>query len=175
MTTCHDSYDPTDQPVRRIVVGIDGSAASRAALTWAAEQARCSGARLEAVLVYRPEPLLSFAYGDYPAVNPNAQDCARQDALSRLRDAVSAAGGYRSAQLDLMVLADPNPAFALTRHADGASMLVVGSSHRKGLGVLLGSTASAVVRHAACPVVVVPAPTEDDRTSADADRALAHA
>jgi nucleotide-binding universal stress UspA family protein len=175
MTTCHDSYDPIDQPVRRIVVGIDGSAASRGALTWAAEQARCAGARLEAVLVYRPEPLLSFAFGDYPAVNPSGQDCAREDALTLLRDTVSAAGGCTSSQLDLMVLADPNPAFALTQRAQGASMLVVGSSHRKGLGVLLGSTASAVVRHATCPVAVVPASAEIDVTLAEHDRTLTNA
>ncbi|MGZ4543436.1 MAG: universal stress protein, partial [Mycobacteriaceae bacterium] len=41
-----------DQKRRRIVVGVDGSAGSKAALRWAAAQAKLSGATLDAVAAW---------------------------------------------------------------------------------------------------------------------------
>ena len=43
----------------RIVVGVDGSAASKEALLWAAQQAELTGASLEVVMVWEM-PLTSF-------------------------------------------------------------------------------------------------------------------
>jgi nucleotide-binding universal stress UspA family protein len=58
--------------------------------------------------------------------------------------------------IGLVAIADGSPSKALTQLATDADMLVVGAHHRRGLGLLLGSTASSCVRHARCPVVVVP-------------------
>ena len=54
-------------------------------------------------------------------------------------------------------------AHEIVRYADanGADLIVVGSHGHKGIGELLGSTAKAVHRHAACEVIVVPA--EEDQ------------
>lgn len=163
MTTCHDiySYDEPATGDRRIVVGVDASPASLAALRWAVDQARSSAARVQAVFVYQPDPYLTFAFGDYPAIAPVPLDHVRHEALNQLHSAVaSAVPAEARPALELVLVADPSPAKALTRHAEGASMLVVGASRHHGLGVLLGSTATSCVRHATCPVVVVP--TSDD-------------
>ena len=162
MTTCHDTYTldelvppplPTEQ---RIVVGVDGSPASMAALRWAARQATCSGGSLEVVEVYEPVSEIAFAFGGYPAVSPVDPAEVRASALVSLRTAVQTLDEEPEG-LRLIAIADGSPSHALTRAARGASMLVVGAHNRHGLGLLLGSTASSCVRHAVCPVVVVPA------------------
>ena len=169
MTACHDGYDTAtfrsaalgtaSNPTlaqRRIVVGLDGSPASLAALRWAADQAFLTGARLEAVTVYEPVAEIAFAFGGYPAVNPINPAMAKQSALAGLESWVHAALEESQADVQLVALADGTPSKALTHLAEGADMLVVGAHHRHGLGLLLGSTAASCVRHAECPVVVVP-------------------
>lgn len=163
MTTCHDIYGYDDQTPdrRRIVVGVDGSEASLAALRWGLDEARATAARVEAVLVYAPDPYLNFAFGDYPAVSEAPHDQIRRSALAQLRRAVAAAARPEDrVRLELALIADSAAARALTRHAETADLLVVGGSRHHGFGVLLGSTASACVRHATGPVVVVPATVE---------------
>lgn len=65
----------------------------------------------------------------------------------------------RQAEPDVPVeqhLVQQRPALALTRAAEGAQLLVVGSHGRGELpGMHLGSVASFCVHHAPCPVVVV--------------------
>jgi nucleotide-binding universal stress UspA family protein len=163
MTTCHDIYGYDDEAAsdRRIVVGVDGSAASQAALRWAIDEAHATSARVEAVLVYPPNPYLNFAFGDYPAVTGAPYDQFRRDALDQLRQTTAAVVRPEDRlRVELALAADNAPARALTRHAERADLLVVGGSRHHGLGVLLGSTASSCVRHATCPVVVVPATVE---------------
>lgn len=172
MTTCHDTYEYGEATVsgRRIVVGVDGSAASLAALRWALGEARATAARVEAVLVYTPDPYVNFAFGDYPAVTMSPSDQLRRHALDQLRQATTAvARPEDQVRVALALVADNAPAKALARHAETADLLVVGGSRHHGLGVLLGSTASACLRQATCPVVVVPAtvqtPHGDDPVS----------
>jgi nucleotide-binding universal stress UspA family protein len=43
----------SEQANRRIVVGVDGSSTSKAALIWAAREAARTGALVEAVIAYR--------------------------------------------------------------------------------------------------------------------------
>lgn len=140
----------------RIVVGVDGSAESRAALDWAVRHARAAGSHLEAVFVYQPVADVTVAFGGYPAVDPVDRDRARsvaEDALTKALADVPA-----DVTVDAVVVADGSPSRTLTEIAAGAGMLVVGAHHRSGLGLLLGSTAGSCVRHATCPVVVVPLP-----------------
>jgi nucleotide-binding universal stress UspA family protein len=164
MTTCHDGY-PTAGLRRagddtlahhRIVVGVDGSPASLAALQWAADQAFLSGARLEVVNVYEPVPEISYAFGGYPAVNPVDPRAAERSALKALEGSVHRAARGGDDDIELVALSDGSPSKALTQLAADADMLVVGAHRRHGLGLLLGSTAASCVRHARCPVVVVP-------------------
>jgi nucleotide-binding universal stress UspA family protein len=138
----------------RIVVGVDGSVESRAALEWAVRQAGARGARIEAVHVYQPVADVTFAFGGYPAVNPVDRDDARAVAEQSLTKVLADLPG--DVTVDTVLVADGSPSRTLTDIADGAAMLVVGAHHRSGLGLLLGSTAGSCVRHATCPVVVVP-------------------
>jgi nucleotide-binding universal stress UspA family protein len=167
MTTCHDGYATTDLRTtetdtlahHRIVVGVDGSSESLAALRWAADQAFLSGARLEAVSVYEPVAEISFAFGGYPAVNPVDPAMAKQSALAALESSVHRVLHDGQDSVELVAVADGAPSKALTHLAVDADMLVLGARHRSGLGLLLGSTAASCVRHAGCPVVVVPSGT----------------
>ena len=164
MTTCHDGYAPAtmrsagDDTLahHRIVVGVDGSPESLTALRWAADQAFLSGARLEAVNVYEPVAEISFAFGGYPAVNPIDPAMAKHSALLALETSVHRVLRDGEDDVEMIALSDGSPSKALTKVATGADMLVVGAHHRHGLGLLLGSTAASCVRHAECPVVVVP-------------------
>ncbi|WP_425293421.1 universal stress protein [Micromonospora cremea] len=53
---------------RRIVVGVDGSPGSRAALRWAVTQAELTDARVEAVSAWQDPAVYGFASGWSPAV-----------------------------------------------------------------------------------------------------------
>jgi nucleotide-binding universal stress UspA family protein len=165
-TSCHDAYSAGAQSTSRtgrIVVGVDGSPSSLAALRWAARQAHRSGESIEAVMVFEPPPTMVFAAGGYPAVTGVDAVTARARAERALEAAVAATVGAEGVDVRPGVVADASATRALTRVARGAAMLVVGAHHHGPLGVLLGSTASACLRHAACPVVVVPAETETGR------------
>lgn len=171
MTSCHDGYSTAElRPAatdtlahHRIVVGVDGSPESLTALRWAADQAFLSGARLQVVNVYEPVPEISFAFGGYPAVNPVDPAMAKQSALAAVEGFVNRVlHDHDEDSVEMLALADGAPSKALTHLAVDADMLVLGAHHRHGLGLLLGSTAASCVRHAECPVVVVPTRTGRD-------------
>jgi nucleotide-binding universal stress UspA family protein len=67
------------------------------------------------------------------------------------------------------VVEDRSPAEALVELSGDADMLVVGSRGRGGFSkLLLGSVSHAVVLHALCPVMVIPAGAEDRKPAAPA-------
>lgn len=140
----------TEQQERpRIVVGIDGSLLSLAALRWAIGQARRTGAEVHAVTGWEI-PITIMVVPTYTEA-----DYAR-DARQVLDRAVAE---VQRTERDVSVekhLVQQRPALALTRTADGAELLVIGSHGRGELpGMHLGSVASYCVHHAPCPVVVV--------------------
>lgn len=139
--------EPHERP--RIVVGIDGSLPSIAALRWAIGQARLTGGEVHAVTGWEI-PVTIMIVPRYTEA-----DYAR-DAREILHRAVTE---VRQAEPDVPVeqhLVQQRPALALTRAAEGAQLLVVGSHGRDELpGMHLGSVASFCVHHAPCPVVVV--------------------
>jgi nucleotide-binding universal stress UspA family protein len=117
-----------------IVVGVDGSAESAAAAEFAAEEARLRGAALTAI---------------HAATTPTtASDVLVTGALDPTRDA-----GINVERHSVPA----RPAEALINASTHASTVVVGTRGRGGVrGVRLGSTSQALLRHAHCPVVVVP-------------------
>jgi nucleotide-binding universal stress UspA family protein len=134
---------------RRIVVGVDGSGASRDALRWAARQAHLTGASLEAVISWEIAPTY------YPLPVPNGYDPASnaKNALSQTLDSVI--GEPDGLDIVPAVVQGP-PAPTLLRAANGADLLVVGSrGHGPLLGMLLGSVSERCMAQATCPVVVV--------------------
>jgi nucleotide-binding universal stress UspA family protein len=142
----------------RIVVGVDGSEASKDALLWAAHEAALTGASLDVVMV---SEMPFRSYGRLIRV-PDLDYAS--EAGHRLQGAIREVlgGSYggepwmQSPNLNTIVL-EGRPVPALLDAAKGADMLVVGScGHGALVGRLLGSVSEQCIRYATCPVVVVP-------------------
>jgi nucleotide-binding universal stress UspA family protein len=133
----------------RIVVGVDGSPASRRALRWALDQAALTGGVVNAVLAWQLPPTDAwFTLADL------AERLAEQ-AEGTLAGAVAAEVGDRPVTVETLVV-EEHPVAALLRAAKGADLLVVGSrGHGAFTGALLGSVSHYCTQHADCPVVVV--------------------
>ena len=142
-----------------IVVGIDDSEQARAALRWAAEQARYRSARLRVVHAFQPHHLAGV-FG-IAKLQPDA--VWRADATRWLADVVREEIGDDVSELELEAhAAQHGPAAAVLAAAAGAELIVVGSRGRGATGSALhGSVSSAVLRQARCPVVVVPSGTHE--------------
>ena len=137
--------------MQRIVVGIDGSAGSRAALAWAVEEARLRHATVEAVRAWSwPVPYVGPGMA---GLDPRLLEEGERAVLA---DAI---GACDTAGVDVeQVLVEGPAAQRLLERAKGADLLVVGSRGRGGFaGLLLGSVSQQVVHHAEGPVVVIPA------------------
>jgi len=133
----------------RIVVGVDGSAPSLAALDWAARQAGLTGSWLEVVIVWQWP--MSFGYA-----MPLSSDFDPAAEAGRVLD--SAVADVRKAHPDVEVrssIIEGFPAQVLAEASKGAELLVVGSSgHGEFAGLLLGSVSEHCTTHAHCPVLV---------------------
>lgn len=143
-----------------IVVGVDGSDASREALRWAAEEARLRSAPLVAVYVWSfipPQPiggpgLLAVPAGDFPGQLEAERDAASGALEAAVADAMAAVPGIEVEQK----LVEGDPGDALVAESGSAELVVVGTHGRSGIqAALLGSVSRHVTTHAACPVVVV--------------------
>jgi nucleotide-binding universal stress UspA family protein len=146
-----------------IVVGVDGSAPSLAALRWALDEARLRDARLVAVHAWiAPAPVAVPGPGlaPIPDVDLPGQVEALRGAAEAELDAALAEVFPEGVpdELERKLVEDDAPE-ALERESRSADLVVVGSRGRGGLAAaLLGSVSEHVVRHAACPVVVVKGP-----------------
>src|SRR4051794_15019192 len=155
MTTCHDLYDEDFRP-QQLVVGVDDSPGSRAALGWALEHAQATGRQVVAINVVEPVMPVDFAGAGFYTSTAVDSRALRRAAHELLDKAVREVAGGRSVDVQKRVIEGHNPGQVLVRAARDATMLVVGPHHRHGLGFLLGSTAASCVRQAICPVMVVP-------------------
>ena len=135
----------------RIVVGIDGSPASKVALRWAADEAIVRGVGLEII----------NAWGSHHLLSPDGGHIDRApfelEGRAILDDAVASLSALTAMPPDVTaVLAEDDAATALVRVAEDAALLVVGSRGRGGFaGLLLGSVSQRCVDHAPCPVAVI--------------------
>lgn len=136
-----------------IVVGIDGSSASKAALQWAVKEAAIRHARIRAVGVVDVRlvptaPLVGPVKGDLVGVATAAVD----DAVAQVQHNGAAVPVEREITVG-------HPARALIDLANDAELLVVGRrGHSTIAGLLMGSVAAQVSAHADCPVVVIHGP-----------------
>ncbi|MDJ0394821.1 universal stress protein [Rhodococcus sp. G-MC3] len=135
-----------------IVVGIDGTKASAAALDSAFEEADMRGAPLTAIHAWSDADLsigIPVHGLEWPVNRP-----ATEDALTQILNEYSL--HYPSVSVRRVVVKD-RPLHALLDHAQGAQLLVVGSHGRGGFsGMMLGSTGRSVLGRANCPVMIVP-------------------
>ncbi|MEV7117542.1 universal stress protein [Kitasatospora griseola] len=133
---------------RRIVVGVDGSASSRAALRWAARQAAVVGATVEAIITW-----------DYPTAfgwsTPVVDADIAASAAKTLAETVAQEAAEHGVEIRERVESG-NAAQILLEAAEGAELLVLGNRGHHGFAkALLGSVSQHCVQHASCPVVVV--------------------
>jgi nucleotide-binding universal stress UspA family protein len=138
-----------------IVVGVDCSQSSRPALEFAFAEAERRGVELAVILAWQGEgSRAAFSTDDPPA----DQEPTREGAHARLAAFVEPVR-----QKHPEVTAHVGARFAaartfLTERAVHAGLLVVGSrGYGAAKGLFAGSVSQAVLHHARCPVVVVPA------------------
>ena len=136
-----------------VVVGVDGSAESVAALAWAARYASASGARVRALLAWH----YPGAVGGPPVEKApeSVRDQTEQEEQATLDEAVAKAIPGQPAGVETSI-GYGHPAQVLIDASKEADLLVVGShGHRAFGGMLLGSVSLHCVTGAFCPVVVV--------------------
>lgn len=136
----------------RIVVGVDGSAPSIAALRRAAQLADALDAPLEAITTWEYPMMLGAYY-------PDSDWSPETDAEKILATAVEQAFELSPPrQITQTVLPGP-AARVLIEQSEHASMLVLGSRGHGGfVGLLLGSVSAACAAHAHCPVLIMHTP-----------------
>jgi nucleotide-binding universal stress UspA family protein len=136
-----------------IVVGVDGSPASEAALAFAYDMASRRGVELIAVHVW--SDVISVWGGSVPIPDLD-WDAVATDERIVLSERLA---GWRERYPDTVVrqvVHENRPAQRLLHEAEGAQLLVVGSLGRGALAnALLGSVSHALLHHAPCPVAVV--------------------
>lgn len=140
--------------VRRLVVGVDGSVESVAALRWACREASLRGAEVHAVHV-REELCHSLASYAVPVPSPAG---AIAEVSSDIDDLVrSVQAGTPGVQVHVEVVNGLAARVLLDRCA-GADMLVLGTSGDvPGEIRSAGPVIRACLRRASCPVVVISA------------------
>jgi nucleotide-binding universal stress UspA family protein len=138
---------------KTIVVGVDGSPGSRAALTWAAAEAADHGSDLVVVNVWEhtlmpPSGSVSVSERYVPDESQRTADELVQVIKEELGD-------------DPPILVQPRviqgrPAKVLIEESANADLLVVGKRGHGGFaGLVLGSVSQHVAAYAKCPVAVV--------------------
>lgn len=136
-----------------VVVGVDGSPASEAAVAFAFEQAALHGAPLRAVHTW-----LDISYTGGWVALPALVDWDAVAEEERLLLDQRMAGWqekYPEVAVERVVVRD-RPVRALLDHAATAQLVVVGSrGHNALVGMGLGSTSQALAHHCPCPVAVV--------------------
>jgi nucleotide-binding universal stress UspA family protein len=137
-----------------IVVGVDGSGHSRAALERAAAEAAVHGVPLTVLVIHQAVRDVygsSSHYADDAAMTEKAKESAQAET-----DQMLATLGSRPASVTVTAV-HGLPVDELVKASAGADMVVLG---RRGMGgfarLLMGSVSSQVAQHAACPVLIVP-------------------
>ncbi|HEX9623694.1 MAG TPA: universal stress protein [Streptosporangiaceae bacterium] len=134
----------------RIVVGLDASEHSKAALLWALKQA-----------TWMPDgevvALFSWQMPFYGMPGGFERDELEQGAKSLLLQTVAETAPESPVPLRAIV-AEGDPIESLVEASKQADLLVLGTRGRSRFGLMIGSVSQACSAHAACPVVLVKTP-----------------
>jgi nucleotide-binding universal stress UspA family protein len=136
--------------VRRIVVGVDGSFESVAALRWACREASLRGAEVHAVHVREAQCHSLASYAAPASSSPD--DFSVEDLAKSVHAELAPDVEVRAEAVDGLA------ARILLERCAGADMLVLGTaSDTAGASRPAGPVIRACLRRAACPVVVISA------------------
>jgi nucleotide-binding universal stress UspA family protein len=138
--------------MKKIVVGVDGSAPSLHALEWAYNEALVSGAELTAVHGW----IYPYSGARTSVSEPRTQ--MQLDAMEELKTSLESLGPrLTGGSLHIHArLVEQSPAEALLEESQDADLLVLGSRGRGAIrSSLLGSVSRTVAQHALCPVAVI--------------------
>jgi nucleotide-binding universal stress UspA family protein len=131
-----------------VVVGVDGSTGSAAAVEFAFEEAAARGTGLIAVYAWGILP--KGAGDDDPFQEQQAAETALAEALAGWQDK------YPDVHVQRRAIHSLVPVHTILDESQDASLIVVGPRGRGGFaGLLLGSVGDELVRHASAPVAVV--------------------
>jgi nucleotide-binding universal stress UspA family protein len=162
------------QPTKgAIVVGVDGSGGSRAALEAGCDEARMRGLPIAVAVAWTPPevwvtpyPLVASAVDLHAAATDLAEKEVRDVHAARARR------GASTPVVELVAAAGP-AAVVLERFSEDASLLVVGHRGRGAVASrLIGSVGLSTVLHARCSVLIVRAPHDE---AAEVDEHDSHA
>ena len=145
---------PGDTPdAGPVVVGVDGSATSEAAIAFAFDAAAVRGTGLVAVHSWT-DSAIDGPVPSYSAVIVDPEPIANAERILLAERLAGWADKYPDVPVQ-QVLAHDRPAPALLKYAANAQLIVVGTrGHGRLTSVLLGSTSHVLISHAACPVVI---------------------
>jgi len=149
--------------VRRVAVAFDGSREAQLALRTGHELARMTEAGLHVLMVIEPPPAIPGQFVPLPGLEPLIA-IEREEALQRQEQAAQSALGSALADIgddtkvERRVLFGTDPASAILELARAdIDLLFLGSRAYGPMRLaVVGSVSSAVVRHAPCPVLVMP-------------------
>jgi len=132
-----------------IVVGIDGSDESLAALRWALREGVSTSARVDVIHAWHAKTARDAAFG-------SAHELARGSVCMLQNEVAAALTEMPAAPEVTQTSVHGRPAFVLLDRADGAQQLVLGEhSHTDLRDIVFGQLAAACRRQASCPVIVV--------------------
>ncbi|MBK3576434.1 universal stress protein [Streptomyces sp. MBT65] len=138
-----------------IVVGVNGSEASMAALRWAAEQATVLHTCLVAVHAWEPAASGHAPYAPVPDGPTIAQE--REQAAQVLAATVREALDPRTSGAVRRVVVEGPPSRVLLQQARGALLLALGRKAHGNFGLpSVGPVGRECLRHSTVPVVTVP-------------------
>ncbi|WP_037062848.1 universal stress protein [Pseudonocardia acaciae] len=141
-----------------IVVGIDGTEASRAALRWATRYAQHTPApaRVNAVAVWRLPSTMAAPDGSGMVPLTSDADLEAQ-AWHWLDEALEDLPPGSDGDAVTPTVEGGNPRDVLLERASDAELLVLGNKSRGAIaGAIAGSVVQHCVHHARCPVLLVP-------------------
>lgn len=144
--------------IKKILVAIDFSKLSYEALEYGIDLARDLGAKLSVLYVVEP---LEFAGVDVLGGTPIATQSIVDEHLKQARAELERVKARKLAGLEgsstAVRMGRPAEEIVAAGGKGKANLIVLGTHGRSGLShLLMGSVSERVVRHAQCPVVVVP-------------------
>ncbi|CAJ1508285.1 universal stress protein [[Mycobacterium] holstebronense] len=135
-----------------ILVGVDGSPSSVAAVDWAARDAALHNLPLILVHVLASPVVMTFPETPMP---PGYTEWQRDQGERYLREAVEIAEAAGAAQVTAETVVGSTVPMLVDMSREAVRLVVGSRGHGRMRRLLLGSVSSSLVRHAHCPVVVI--------------------